>query len=268
MAERQKRNWSNTIDVWTKIISTLAGILIPVAIWLVGEEIKSVERAVTLITHLSSESAVERKLALRVVKQLAAGGQLTPDLAGSLLAVIVDDTDQEVADLALEIAKSNPEFWNSVAEEAIEELAQNAEQSATAQKSLRAVETLQQIQGSTESMAKIGKRLSPRLYIHIASEDQRERLAEIARKLEERHADQGLVVPGIELKAGPKRTALRYFSKAEKEEANRLTESLNELGLPTVSRDASRYVRKKKGRSTIRLRHYELWVGTLGGNSG
>ena len=211
---------------------------------------------------------VERKLALRVVKQLAAGGQLTPDLAGSLVAVIVDDTDQEVRDLALEIANSNPEFWGAVAVEAEEELAKNAEQAPTAQQSLLAFETLQQIQATTPSAVKIEKKLAPRLYIHIATEDQRERLAEIARKLEERHADQGLVVPGIELKAGPKRTALRYFSKAEKEEANRLTKSLNELGLPTVSRDASRYVRKMKGRSAIRPRHYELWVGTPGRNSG
>ena len=161
------RHWSNTIDVWTKIISTLAGILIPVAIWLVGEEIKSVERAVSLITHLSSESVVERKLALRVVKQLAAGGQLTPDLAGSLVAVIVDDTDQEVRDLALEIANSNPEFWGAVAVEAEEELAKNAEQAPTAQQSLLAFETLQQIQATTPSAVKIEKKLAPRLYSPI-----------------------------------------------------------------------------------------------------
>ena len=67
-----------------------------------------------------------------------------------------------------------------------------------------------------------------------------------------------LVVPGIELKAGPQNTELRYFKREEEEEAQSIVDALSELGIRVILTDLSARYQDSTG---IRPRHYELWFG-------
>jgi hypothetical protein len=71
-------------------------------------------------------------------------------------------------------------------------------------------------------------------------------------------ADQGFVVPGVQVVANtiaPTRTELRYFHPSEANEATALAERVTEAGLPTMAVDASKTFEK----SIITSRHFEIW---------
>lgn len=96
-------------------------------------------------------------------------------------------------------------------------------------------------------------RIPPRIYIHIARDDQRERAREIARQLQAK----GYVVPGIENVKGkasiPPISELRYYPTSETKDVNDISEYLRSHNIPI--RPNQLY----SGR--VRPRHYELWFG-------
>jgi hypothetical protein len=104
----------------------------------------------------------------------------------------------------------------------------------------------------------------PRVYFHISDETLRPGAAALERGLEQRRIDgAGVVVPGIELvKGGRWSNALRCFHAEEcRTEAPRVAALLNELMVQpkVVVEDLSA---KYENSSSVRPRHYELWVNT------
>jgi hypothetical protein len=96
--------------------------------------------------------------------------------------------------------------------------------------------------------------IKPRVYFHIRTEAQRAQAVSLIKGLGAR-AD--VYVPGIErLDRGPKTTELRFFRKAEEQEARQIAEAITTLGTPA----AATYVQGYEGSTTIRQRHYELWI--------
>jgi hypothetical protein len=100
--------------------------------------------------------------------------------------------------------------------------------------------------------------LKPRVYFHIRTEAQRAQAVSLAKSLGAR-AD--VDIPGIErLDTGPKTTELRFFRKAEEQEARQIAEAITALGTPAVAT----YIPGYEGSTNIRQRHYELWVANPG----
>jgi hypothetical protein len=101
-------------------------------------------------------------------------------------------------------------------------------------------------------------KIRPRVYIHIRKEDQREKAIEIGFKLE----DAGFSAPGIErlVEIGPNTNQLRFFRKAEVDEAAKIVGFLSSIGIETELVDLSA---KYETSSAIRPRHYELWFSPV-----
>ena len=93
-----------------------------------------------------------------------------------------------------------------------------------------------------------------RVYLHIWSEEQRDKAGDVAAYLEE----DGFVVPGIELvRTVLPKSQLRFFRQREEEEATRIQELCQTNGYPMELNYLSRYENSTK----IRPRHYEIWFG-------
>lgn len=97
-------------------------------------------------------------------------------------------------------------------------------------------------------------KIRARVYIHIRKKQQRDKAREIGLKLEEA----GFSVPGVErlVESGPKKNQLRFFRKAEADEAAGIVDFLASLGIETELVDLST---QYENSSAIRPRHYELW---------
>lgn len=100
--------------------------------------------------------------------------------------------------------------------------------------------------------------LPARVYFHISNESQRQKLQEISKAIS---VPSELIVPGIELRSNsPSNNELRYFKLAEKEEAEKIAQSINKsLGVNVQSKYIPGYEDSKK----IRPRHFELWISKL-----
>jgi hypothetical protein len=96
-------------------------------------------------------------------------------------------------------------------------------------------------------------RFLPRVYIHIRSNENRER----ARAVGERLKELGYVVPGIEriVDTGPRNSQLRYFRNTEKEEAVKIIDVLDQIGV----RLNLEYIRGYEESDKIRPGHFEIW---------
>jgi hypothetical protein len=100
--------------------------------------------------------------------------------------------------------------------------------------------------------------LKPRIYFHIRDENQRSRAKRLAEEMEE---SANVVVPGVQrVDVGPSVNELRYFRRAEEQEAKQIANSLSSLGLQV----AAKYVEGFEGSTNIRPRHYELWISRDG----
>jgi len=96
-------------------------------------------------------------------------------------------------------------------------------------------------------------RFLPRVYIHIRSDEDRE----WARAVAERLKAMGYVVPGIErlVDTGPRMSQLRYFRNTEKEEAVKIIDVLDQIGV----RLNLEYIRGYEESDKIRPGHFEIW---------
>ncbi|HEX8164146.1 MAG TPA: hypothetical protein VF538_19910 [Pyrinomonadaceae bacterium] len=242
-------------DRWSKaeiIVGAVSGILLPIVVAVVGgiytynqdknheananqehqnEEVRRrADRATTLLKHFASDSKRERLLAIKVAEQLAKEKQLPDELVPAMIEIAKNDPSAEVSGAATEAT-------NKVTEVTTINQAGN-------------LETVQST--ASQTLAK----LPPRVYMHIRNESQRGKAEQIAAKLQER----GFIVPGIErLDAGPANAELRYFNGSEPVDTQALVNALNELGLKVNPVDLSN---RYKNSTSIRPRHYELWVDT------
>jgi hypothetical protein len=240
-------------DKWSKaeiIVGILSGILLPVVLALVGgvytyiqdrnheatagqehqnEEVRRrADTATNLLKHFASENKRERLLAIKVAEQLVKEKQLPDELAPALIEIAKSDPSAEVAGAATEAT-------NKITEVTTINQAGNPE-------------TIKST--ASETIAKI----PPRVYFHIRNDSQRGKAEQIAAKLQE----QGFIVPGIErLDTGPTNTELRFFNGSEPADTQRLVNALNQLGLKVNQVDLSN---RYKNSTSIRPRHYELWI--------
>ena len=100
--------------------------------------------------------------------------------------------------------------------------------------------------------------ITPRVYIHIVREDQRDKAREVEDFLESLDSKK-LVVPGIELvSTGPSTSELRFFRSGEKEEAEEILRIVNIIVYDLRLRDLSRRYENSRA---IRPGHYEIWFG-------
>ncbi len=106
--------------------------------------------------------------------------------------------------------------------------------------------------------SRAAEKITPRVYIHIVSEDQRDKAREVEDFLESLDSKK-LVVPGIELvSTGPSTSELRFFRSGEKEEAEKILRIVNIEGYNLRLRDLSRQYENSRA---IRPGHYEIWFG-------
>jgi hypothetical protein len=244
----------NSRDKWAKaeiIIGAVAGILLPVMVGIVGgvytyiqdkhndasleqehenEEVRRrADRATTLLKHFASDSPRERLLAIKVAEQLAKEKQLPGELVPVIVEIAKDDKSSDVSGAATEAAAKTTEV-TTVSSTGKTEVVQSTAQ---------------------ESLAK----LPPRVYIHVRNEDQRSKAEQLAARLQEA----GFLVPGIQKVAtGPNNSELRFFAGSEQADTDVLIKTLAELGLKVNPVDLSN--RFKNSTSSIRPRHYELWI--------
>lgn len=234
-------------DVWDKleiIVAAIGGILVPLAIGLAGYFISEAdkenarlvsasdretarltwqaEQMTDLISHLSSENAKERQIAVEISIFLAKSKQLPEGFITTLTWIANNSSNSNAAASAGLVAQ--------------------------------VVSTQDQVSRVVVENAFSG--VPARVYFHVASEKQMDSARQVELKLEQ--SMENLVVPGIELKEGPKKTELRYFSPSEKSEAEKIASNLQSQGLPVALKDLSGIYGQSGG---IRPRHYELWYG-------
>jgi hypothetical protein len=100
--------------------------------------------------------------------------------------------------------------------------------------------------------------IKPRVYFHIRDESQRTKAKQLSGELE-RLAN--VVVPGVQrVDKGPSVTELRYFRNVEEQEAKQIADVLSSLDLKV----AIKYVAGFESSTSIRPRHYELWITSDG----
>lgn len=95
--------------------------------------------------------------------------------------------------------------------------------------------------------------LVPRVYVHIAEEDDRR----WARNLGDRLQGAGIIPLGVELipaAGGLKRFEVRYYKKAEENVALRIVEVLKSVNVPAVP-----VYLNLEGSTRVRANHYEIW---------
>jgi hypothetical protein len=98
--------------------------------------------------------------------------------------------------------------------------------------------------------------LLPRVYLHVQSEEQRAKAANIATSLQK----QGFLAPGIENVRVNRleQTVVRYFREADKDEAAQIANILQGFGIKA----APQYIKGSEDSTKMRPRHYEVWFGS------
>lgn len=99
--------------------------------------------------------------------------------------------------------------------------------------------------------------LTPRIYIHIQDESQRNLGGETAKVLYRAR----FLVPGIQLlSTGPESTELRYFRSSEESVATEIADLIRTSVMPPIDITA-RYIPGHEKSARIREKHFELWMG-------
>jgi len=105
----------------------------------------------------------------------------------------------------------------------------------------------------TQVQQKVNAVFTPRVFIHIRDEAQRDS----ARRLQEELRAQKYDAPGIEkVNVGPQRPDVRYFLSADAEEAERVAKVFRSFGGANAQ---PQFIAMAKGHEPPRPRSYEIW---------
>ena len=198
------------------------------------EQLKSFKKQNEILQKAQAEAEARAKL---LQAQLRNVSQRFEELAEKQA---FSDNKKQYAQLAVETGKEVKALEKQITQLKSEKI----------QTAARTEQIAQQIQNLPK--------IRPRVYIHIRKEDQRDKARKIGLKLE----NAGFSVPGIErlVEIGPNTNQLRFFRKAEVDEAAKIVDFLTSIGIETELVDLSA---KYETSSAIRPRHYELWFSPV-----
>lgn len=213
----------------------MGGVLVPLSIFVTGLVISNAEkenansslqaeRLTEMIEHLSSANPKQQLIATEVAAFLATKEQLPSELVPTLTRIAMQSNSSETA-LA-----------------ATQAIVVAAEKNASTEKAVRSAFT----------------RTPPRVYFHIPRRRQMDAAKKVAHELKSDLSRLNITVPGIEVKAGPAKTELRFFRSGERDEAEKILAALLKRNVEVELADLSSRFETSKG---IRSRHYELWFG-------
>jgi hypothetical protein len=238
MVETKQRDWLDYLDIFGKVIASVA---LPLALFFAGrviadqqainEDLRRREDRVTdLLRYLGSKEPKERLLGISVLRGIGGNGKLPPELSSALVEIALTDDD---------ISAKNAAFGAYDAQ-------------AVKPAPIDSSPTDSQPAPPPPPAVVRGAQLPARLYLNIVEENQREG----AKALSARVARDDLVVPGIErvAKARLQRNELRYFWPDDEAEAERIAATLRQLEVPVSVVFPERFA--KSGRP----RHFELWL--------
>ena len=225
-------------DFWSKVDITLkaiSGIAIPLSVFWIGhqhsiqqEQAATSKRQVELVNSLlgpiTSENARQRELAIKVAGYLAAKNELPLELVPAMISLAQTDpeskTAQAASDALAQVETSSPQLRKNI---------DQAFRSGPA-----------------------------RIYVHIRDADQRSSASKLSSNVTSALGGD-FIVPGIQQVVGPRTSELRYFHKAEKEEAEKIRNEFEKFNIKLKLQDLSP---DYEDSTKIRPRHYELWLGT------
>jgi hypothetical protein len=197
-------------------VSALGSIAIPVALFFVGNAFAERQRQASdrqleadrverMLTHLASDKADEKKLAVRVLEFFVSSHQFPAELLPALIEIASSDAHEDVAATASEVllkVADSPE----------------AEVASAARTGLSS--------------------LQPRLNVHAPAHD--DRAAAAAAELS--HADVVVTPQPPATAPPPAKTELRYFRKEDAAQAQQMAGRLARRGIMTELRDLSQDV--------------------------
>lgn len=224
-------------DRWEKfeiIGGVLGGVLVPVAIFGAGYFISladqenakvhaQAERLTELIEYLSSDKTKEQQIAVEVANYLAEKKELPDVLVPTLTRIAMQSENSETAQAATQAV----------------------------------IRVAEQDKAAAQTVQEAFSNIPPRVYFHISQESQRDQARKVEIKLENAMESIGLIVPGIELKPGPKVSELRFFKSSERDEAKAIADELSKINVVVKLTDLSK---RYENSTNIRPRHYELWL--------
>ena len=224
-----------TLDVLSKVGS----IIIPILIFYFGYKIQQqqndynkeqqkINRVTSLLKSISSENENERNVAFAFSKYLVASNDFPNELVPVFEDLMKTDTNLSVnAQQVLEVVKTKAVSENNV------KLADKIE---------KAIQSV-----------------TPRIYIHISKEEEREKALILADSLK----IMGFIVPGIEKRDYSLKQAseFRYFKKDEREKASEIVKIINDLN--SEIKMTLKYISGYENSTTIRQFHFEIWLDKI-----
>jgi hypothetical protein len=225
------RDTWDKVDVAAKAVGAVGSIAIPVALFLVGQQISERQRVAAdkqlqadrverMLAHLASQNPDEKKLAVRVLEFFVSDRQFPAELLPPLQEIASSAQKEDVAESATVV---------------LQRVAAGG-------------------QREVASAAKAGlASLPPRVNVHPAAQDGNKAQAAIT---ELQHNDV-VVAQQAALVDPPRKTELRYFRKEDAQQAVNIVTDLARKGVTAELRDMSSALQQK----TVRPKTFDLFIG-------
>lgn len=242
-------SWLKHFEVWSTVISALGSVAVPVLLWFLAErlgeqqhqiDVSINERSLVIstIAYVVDDNPLKREVGFKIIDWLRTKDvEIPPEL------VIVAATAVQT-----QPATARPPVTTDSAAEPVAARPPSPQESSDQ----RVAQTASDALGG----------LVPRIFIQIASEDQRKAAEDLRSALQQMTASDGRLVtaPGVQLvQRQPPLThvELRYLKRADQAEALDLKKKLDALlGTSVDPKDlSSRYDAKPE----VKRRTYELW---------
>jgi hypothetical protein len=216
------------IQQFTGVIGNIASIATPIVLFMLTQELErqkeytqESELLVSIGKFLVDEKEQPRVYGTTLLKVIGKNRPLPPELSRYLSEVSVNDPNSGVANNAAQAAGEQTKF------------------------------------GFTPSPA---TDVTPRVYFHVRTREQRDKFQALANKLGNTVIDsKKIIVPGIQqVSTGPSRNEIRYFKDTDEPLASKIAASLN--GMDQDLMLATTFVHGYEASNNIRPNHFELWV--------
>jgi hypothetical protein len=247
-----KPSWMKHVDTWSALITALGSIAVPVMIYLLSDIVTKQQVKNQDEQHKIDQQNTERSLVIAAVGYLTEETQKKQVGGFFVINWLRDkniDIPNDIMNMATDVAKSLPSTARQTVSTATDEVQQPAPAAASQQ----------------EAISQIGSEalggLVPRLFIHIASDDQRQAAETLRRAVQALRLKDGrsIIVPGVQRVAHPTNNIqLRYLKKLDEPEAAEI--ALRLTGLLGVELKPQDFSRDFDSRQDVKRHTYELWL--------